>query len=61
MDLIAKIILIGTPAVITALNAANYEGAGIMQPDMDEAVSSILGLITMVAGMVVLTKKPRKS
>jgi hypothetical protein len=57
MKLIAKIVMIGTPLIITALNAANYEGANILQPEMDEAVSSILGLITMVAGMVVLTKR----
>jgi hypothetical protein len=57
MKLIAKIVMIGTPLIITALNAANYEGANILQPDMDEAVSSILGLITMIAGMVVLTKR----
>jgi hypothetical protein len=56
MKLIAKIVMIGTPLII-ALNAANYEGANILQPEMDEAVSSILGLITMVAGMVVLTKR----
>jgi hypothetical protein len=57
MNRIAKIVMIGTPIIITALNAANYEGAGILQPDMDEAVSSILGLITAVAGMIALTRK----
>jgi hypothetical protein len=57
MNRIAKIVMIGTPIIITALNAANYEGAGILQPEMDEAVSSILGLITAVAGMIALTRK----
>jgi hypothetical protein len=57
MNRIAKIVMIGAPIIITALNAANYEGAGILQPDMDEAVSSILGLITAVAGMIALTRK----
>jgi hypothetical protein len=57
MNLIARIVVIGAPIIITALNAANYEGAGILQPDMDEAVSSILGLITTVAGMIALTRK----
>jgi hypothetical protein len=57
MNLIARIVVIGAPLIITALNGANYEGAGILQPDMDEAVSSVLGLITAVAAMIALTRK----
>jgi hypothetical protein len=49
MKLFYKVVIIGGAAIIALVNGANYEGAGWLQPETDEAVSSVLGLIVMMS------------
>jgi hypothetical protein len=49
MKLFYKVVVIGGAAIIAVLNGANYEGAGWLKSETDEAVSSVLGMIVMAS------------
>jgi hypothetical protein len=57
MNLILKIVVIATPVALAVLNGANYDGANIMQPDMDEAVSAVGSAVTALAAYLLLFKR----
>jgi hypothetical protein len=55
--MIRKILMIGLPILVAVLNILNYEGAEIMQPDMDELASSIASAVAAACGISLVIRK----
>lgn len=53
---IIKIVVVGLPVIVGALNGLNYEGYEIMEPPEDEAVSAVLSGVSVLANMMLLMR-----